>query len=538
MLEGKPMPKGYLAFLLHAHLPFVRHPEYDQFLEERWFFEAMSETYIPLLRMFDRLARENIPSPLTVSLSPTLLAMMEDPLLQARYRAHLARLIDLAGRELNRLAGEPHISRLAAMYRERFEDALALFDHCGGRLSQLFKQFRDRGVIEIITTAATHGILPLLSPQPKAVAAQVGIGLDYFESVLGFRPDGLWLPECAWTQGLGPVLRQEGIRYFFLESHGIENASINPFHGVYAPIYTPEGVAAFGRDRETTKEVWSAEEGFPGDPDYREFYRDIGHDLDMETIREFICGGIRCDTGIKYHRITGPTSHKHFYNPDAAREKAALHAAAFVERRVSHIEYLHSVMEAPPIVVAPFDAELFGHWWFEGPLWLEYVIRKAAFDQDVFQFITPGGYLDRHPVHQVAEPASSSWGRAGTLETWLNTKTEWIYGHLIEGTRRMEELVLRYGSGEVPPLLDRALRQCLRELLQAQGSDWPFIITNGTAEGYATRRLRDHISRFHALADAIASARIDEETLSAMEALNPIFPQADWRRFQPDAHRS
>ena len=527
------MPKGYIAFVLHAHLPYVHHPEYNTFLEERWFFEAITETYIPIIKILNRLIDEDVPLKLTISISPSLLAMMENELLQERYLAHLSGLIELSEKELERTRQEPHFHWLAEMYRHLFLEAREIFiSHFKGKLSSPLKRFHECGAVELITTSATHGLLPLLSPQPRAVASQIITGLEYFESVFGFRPQGMWLPECGYYRGLEAILRKEGIRFFVLESHGVEYAATTPFYGVYAPIYTPSGVAAFGRDRASTKQVWSAREGFPGDPDYREFYRDIGHDLDFDYIRPYISGDIRVDTGIKYYRITGPTAWKEPYHPDVAKEKTVQHAGDFLHKRIAHIEYLDSVMETTPIVVAPFDAELFGHWWFEGPQWLDFVIRKAAYDQDTLELTTLSGYLDRHPVHQKSIPCTSTWGHKGYFKAWLNRKNDWIYPQLYECNRRMEVLATGKGKGSLPALTKRALNQCVRELLLAQSADWAFIINNGTSAEYATRRVKDHVARFHYLADSIENNAIIEDYVCALEQMDNIFPNADYRLFQ------
>lgn len=528
------MPKGYLGFVLHAHLPFVRHPEHERFLEERWLFEAMTETYIPLIKLLDRLAGEGVPFGLTISISPSLLAMLEDPLLQERYSAHLGRLIELCDKEIDRTRGDPVLNRLAWMYRGLFIEAREVFEErFGRRLSLAFKSLAGGGRVELMTTAATHAVLPLLSPE--AARCQIRTGLEHFERVMGFRPAGMWLPECAFSQGLDEVLSREGIRYFILESHGIEHASVTPFYGVYAPVFTPSGVAAFGRDQGSTRQVWSAREGFPGDPVYREFYRDIGHDLDLGYIGPYIEDGVRVDTGLKYCRVTGPTSWKEPYDPDAARQRAAGHAGDFLMRRVSHVEYLSSVMETAPIVVAPFDAELFGHWWFEGPQWLDFVIRKAAYDQEAVGLTTLSAYLDRHPVHQRAVPCASTWGHGGYFEAWLNGKTDWTYPLLEDACRRLSALAARHSRGRPRALTRRALNQCVRELLLAQSSDWPFMINNGTSAGYAARRVRDHVARFDFLAGSVENGAVDEEALAAIEYMDNVFPHADFRCFVPPA---
>ena len=525
------MAKGYLAFVLHAHLPYVRHPEYDTFLEERWLFEAITETYLPLIKIFDRLRKERVPGRLTLSLSPSLLAMLEDELLMERYAAHLGKLIELSEKELERTRSEPHFHYLAGFYYALFKETQAVFERAGRRLAPMFKSLHQQGVIELITTAATHGLLPVLSVQPKAVKAQVVTGIEYFESVFGFRPAGMWLPECGYYPGLDELLSREGIRFFVLESHGLEHASVTPLYGVYAPLYTPSGVAAFGRDQGSAKQVWSAREGFPGHPDYREFYRDIGHDLEFDYLRPYLADGVRVDTGIKYYRITGPTAWKEPYHPEMAKARAAQHAAEFLYQRISHLEYLASTMEVAPIMVAPFDAELFGHWWFEGPKWLDFVIRKAAFDQEALELVALSDYLDRHPVHQVGIPATSTWGYQGYLEGWLNGKTDWIYPQLYECAARMEALAGRYRHEEPSPLVQRALNQALRELLLAQSSDWPFILNNETSTQYAARRVKDHVARFRYLAEAVEREQIDAEKLAALEAMDNLFPHADYRVF-------
>jgi 1,4-alpha-glucan branching enzyme len=527
------MSKGYLAFVLHAHLPYVRHPEYDMFLEERWLFEAITETYIPLIQLLERVLKEGVRCQFTLSISPSLLAMLEDSLLQERYAAHLAKSIELSERELDRTRHDPHCHYLAGVYRQFFQQTQEVFvDQCRGRLAPAFKRFHEAGVIELATTTATHMLMPLFVAQPQAVAAQIRTGLDYFESVFGFRPQGLWLPECGYYPGLDERLASEGVRFFFMESHGIDHASTTPYYGVYAPLYTPAGVAAFGRDQGSTKQVWSAREGFPGHPDYREFYRDIGQDLDFHYIQPYIVSDIRVDTGIKYYRITGPTAWKEPYHPEVARERAAQHAGDFLQQRISHIEYLSSAMETAPVVVAPFDAELFGHWWFEGPQWLDFVIRKAAFDQNTLELTTLSSYLDRHPVHQTGVPCSSTWGHKGYFEGWLNSKTDWIYPQLYECGRRLEVLADRYSQRKAPALTQRVLKQCVRELLLGQSSDWPFIINNGTSTDYAVRRVKDHVARFHYLADALENDTLNPEYLTALEEMDNLFPAVDYRWYQ------
>jgi 1,4-alpha-glucan branching enzyme len=288
-------------------------------------------------------------------------------------------------------------------------------------------------------------------------------------------------------------------------------------------------VAAFGRDIESSKQVWSTMEGYPGDYNYREFYRDIGHDLDYDYIKGYIHpDGIRIHTGMKYFRITGKVdlSQKEPYNPGAAQAKAAEHAGNFMFNRQHQINHLAGLMDRPPLIVAPYDAELFGHWWFEGPAWLEYLIRKIAFDQNDIELLTPSDYLKRFPCNQVAVPCASSWGNKGYHEVWLCGANDWIYRHLHMAAGIMTSLANRhYHSGG---LLRRALNQAARELLLAQSSDWAFIMSTGTMVQYAVRRTKVHLNNFLRLHDQIENNRIDEGFLSYLEYRNNVFPDLDY----------
>lgn len=528
------LEKGYLALILHAHLPFVRHPEDEDFLEERWLYEAITETYIPLLKVFERLIEDGIKFRITMSITPPLASMLTDPLLQDRYVRHLGRLIELAQREIHRTRNHPECNALAHMYRERFEEARYLFTERYGRnLVQAFRRLQDEGVLEIIACAATHGYLPLMDACREAVRAQVKIGVDSYRKHFGRNPKGIWLPECGFNPGDDWILREEGIRYFIVDTHGLLHASPRPRYGVFAPIYCPSGVAAFGRDAESSKQVWSADEGYPGDFDYRDFYRDIGFDLDYDYIRPYIhSSGIRIHTGIKYHRITGRSGYKELYNRRAALEKAAIHAGNFMFNRERQIEYLARFFDRPPIVVAPYDAELFGHWWFEGPEWLDFLIRKITFDQKTIELITPGDYLSMFKRNQVSTPPMCSWGYKGYNEVWLNGANDWIYPHLHMAAQRMVRL-----AGEHPTadgLARRALNQAARELLLAQSSDWAFIMKTGTAVEYAVRRTKEHILRFTRLYEEIRAGRIDEGWLSEIEGKDNIFPEIDYRVYAPE----
>ena len=269
---------GFVSLVLHCHLPFVRHPEHDYFLEEYWYYEALFETYLPLLEVLDRLEKDQVPFRLTLSVSPTLLSMCQDPLLQKRAVRYVDQLLSLVAQEKKRVGNDAAFGPVVRMYEEkltRYRDRLV--NHYGGNMALGLKQFQAKGRLEIITCAATHGFLPLLRSHGAAVRAQIETGLETHEAFFGKRPTGFWLPECAYEPGLDEFLKDAGIEYTFLETHGVLQASPRPRFGTFAPIVCPSGVKVFGRDLESAKQVWSSKEGYPGDPDYREFYRDVAH---------------------------------------------------------------------------------------------------------------------------------------------------------------------------------------------------------------------------------------------------------------------
>ncbi len=528
------MSLGHLCLVLHAHLPFVRHPEHDDFLEEGWLHEAALETYIPLLWSLEALERRGVRYRVTLSMSPTLLAMLGDPLLRVRLARHMDRLCDLAEREVRRTRQQPELQQNALFYRDRFTRARRDYlERWQADLPSAFRRLADAGRVELITCAATHGYLPLLNDNPLAVRAQILVAVAEHRNWFGTPPRGLWLPECGYFPGLDRVLEEAGIQYSFVETHAIDHAAGQPHYGVYAPLMSPSGVAFFGRDPESTRQVWSSVDGYPGDPEYREYYRDLGFDLELEALGE--CAhplGIRRNVGIKYHRVTGPTEAKEPYVRDRALSRAEEHARNFCSNRKKQVEGLGRAMDRPPIVVAPYDAELFGHWWFEGPEWLGHVLDGAASAGETLDLATPSDYLAAHPSNQLATPSASSWGYQGYSEMWLNGRNDWIYPHLHHAADRMVEMAQAHPRAQ--GRIRRALNQAARELLLAQSSDWAFIMSQGTVVPYAVRRTRDHLGRFQRLAEMVQRRLVDEAALADIEALDNLFPCIDYRVYRSD----
>ena len=251
--------KGYVSFILHAHLPFVHHPESEDYLEEEWLFEAISETYIPLLLNFKKLEEENVDFRITMSITPPLLSMLDNKLLQRRYIKYLKKHIELCKKEVVRTANDKRLNELSHYYLNRYSHDLYVFKEIYNcNLIEGFKYFQDKGFLEIITCGATHGYFPILYVNEKAVKAQIAVGVQTYEKYFGKKPRGIWLPECGYVPEADKYLKEFGIEYIITESHGILYADPTPIYGTFAPIVSPEGIVAFGRDIESSRQVWSS----------------------------------------------------------------------------------------------------------------------------------------------------------------------------------------------------------------------------------------------------------------------------------------
>ncbi len=525
--------QGLLSIVLHAHLPFIRHPEHRSHLEENWLHEAVAATYLPLLEVWRGLARDGVKFRVTLSMSPPLVSMLRDDLMRQRTAAYLDRLLDLAEKERHRLKGDSTFAPLAEYYGERFGRLKRLYDSIHGDIVDAFRQLQDDGYLEIITVGATHGFLPTMR-EPAARRVQIQLAAQHYHQHFGRHARGIWLPECGYTEGVDDILADAGLRYFFTDSHGLLHARPRPPYANFAPVYTRSGVAVFARDLESSTQVWSASEGYPGDPAYRDFYRDVGFDAPLEYVRPYVHpDGIRVHTGFKYFRVTGKVdlSHKAPYDPGLARQRAADHASNFLFNRQAQTRHLAEYMDRPPLVVSPYDAELYGHWWFEGPQFLDFLFRKLHFDQSELQSVTPSDYLEHFPTNTVASPSPSSWGEAGYASVWVDGSNDWIYRHQHRAETRMVELAQRHGDN-ADNLERRALNQAARELLLLQSSDWAFILKNQTSTGYAIARVKAHVARFRRIDREVSSGRIDEGWLADLERRDNIFPDLDFRMYR------
>ena len=535
---------GRVHLLLHAHLPFVREPSYDRFLEENWFFEAMAETYLPIIQMLNRLEEKGVPGTLNFSVSSALLAMLTDRSLLDKFSRHLHKQLELLEREKVRLQNDAERMEVVNFYYRRQVALINTWERdCGCEIVPALKRLEQIGKINLLTCVGTHPFLPAYQSDIESIRLQLKITVRAFEEAFGRKPRGLWLPECGYFEGLDAILAEYGFKYFFLETHGVLLAKPAPKYGVFAPIKTPAGLYCFGREQSSSMEVWSRKTGYPGHPEYREFFKDIAHERESDYLGDyFLAAGTHIETGLKYYRITG-SEDKKVYRPWNALRLVEDHARLFVANREATVSSLLPNMDGNKVsILCPYDAELFGHWWFEGPLFIEKMFERAASSNVVemasLEDSVPSKAAGTAADSEVHKPIFSSWGEGGFGEVWMNDDVAFQYPMFFRMRKMMDELksriskVARNASGNVAgnargsknAIAKRFLAQMARELVLFQASDWAFMIHNNSAADYARARLNGHYENVCALYRETVKSNPDTKLLKKLEQKNNLFP--------------
>ncbi|HET9492765.1 MAG TPA: 1,4-alpha-glucan branching protein domain-containing protein [Chloroflexia bacterium] len=587
------MPDGGFTFVLHSHMPFYRGAGKWPHGEEN-LHEVMAETYVPLLEALTDLHEAGVRARVTLGITPVLAEQLADALITRDFEAYLEQEILSASEDVKRFeqGGDQHFLYLAHFYLDWYLHILEIFrtrfnrDIVGG-----FRRLQDAGVVEILTSAATHAYLPLMQ-RDSTLRAQLAIGKRSTERHFGRTPRAIWLPECAYRPayyamtpeggqytrpGLETWLDEANLRLFFSESSAVEGSRVLgraeretrevaaaaepqlvgggsdiygqagqaieqmgarqpgwvtekrvvPFDGAgrtavenggtfEAYLVRDSDVAVLGRNRTIGEQVWAAAVGYPGDPVYREFHR-----KDPEH-------------GFQYWRVTdnqADIAYKQPYEPYNAGKQVQMHADHFVSLVRENLAEHAKKHGEPGIIVAAYDTELFGHWWFEGVDWLKRVLTQLAETPGV-ELTTASDWLEAHPADKVIDLPESSWGHAGTHITWINPETTWMWAAVHAAESRMEGLVDRHPNAEGSALA--ALNQAARELVLLQASDWEFLYTTGQARQYAGDRFSEHVERFNDLSAAL-EGQADDDTLAQLAARyaerDNLFPDIDYRLF-------
>ena len=560
---------GAFTFVLHSHLPYARLAGSWPHGEE-WIHEAAVETYIPLLETLYDLKEEGVPYRITVGITPILAEQLADEDVKNHLDQYLEDRIAAAKKDIayfeEEEPGSEQLRILARWYKGEFERVKSAFDTRFKRdLIGAFRRLQDDGLIEITTCAATHGYLPLMS-NDSTINAQLKTGVESYKRMFGRAPSGIWLPECAYRPayitetgrkrpGIEYFLAANNLKVFFSETHtitggqpvGVAGGDIIGPYGVIkrryvipssAQMLTPErqattfqpyyvsdttnypvsdehsGVSVIGRNNRVGQQVWSAQFGYPGDFDYREFHRKAG------------------TSGIQYWRITGAgvdLGQKDLYHPDWAAYKVDQHAEHFAHLVWDQLHAYHKETGQFGLVSANYDTELFGHWWFEGVSWLGKVLRHLASNSEV-EMTTASRHITQHPPQQVLNIPEGSWGAGGTHFVWDNNETHWMWTPIHEAEERMESLANKQTNPTKDALT--VLNQAAREALLLESSDWPFLVTTGQAREYAIQRFSQHLERFNKLAASLEAGSPDVDLADELWETDKVFPDIDYRWFR------
>lgn len=560
-------PIGSFCLVLHGHLPYVlRHGTWPH--GEDWLYEAAAETYLPIIGIIDECIFFNGQPRITIGLTPVLLEQLAHEHFKKGFEHYLADRIDRARAdraEFNK-NNDGHMAYLAQRWEDWYQGLQKQFQDMGRDIPKAYADRARSGYVEILTSCATHAYMPLLL-EDASVRAQVRAGVASSQRILGIRPTGMWLPECAYRPsgkwwppipwgtkdnriGIEHLIGDEGVTHFFLEHHLIENCRSEqafndgqwwkvdwneavkyPNRG-WRSVLEPHGVnsdgtglaraTAFARDARACEQVWSGSIGYPASGEYLEFHKKWSP-----------------RRGLRYWKITGTNvdlGQKHLYYPDDVPHKIHQHAHHFCNHVKSLLWEYRNATGRHGVVTACFDAELFGHWWFEGPRFLRDVMLTLNSDPDV-DLTTPQKYLETHWVDKVASLPEGSWGEGGDHRVWANDQINWMW----EIEYRCETIFGKL-TYSLPWRQDAKVRELLekagRELLLMQASDWAFVIRRGQAVDYGIKRFMQHVSRFECLADiaekvAANSAYLGQLTevekfeIQDADIHDVIFPQID-----------
>ena len=518
-----------ISLVLNGHTPFVRHPEIVNPYQELWLFESISETYIPLLEVFDRLDRDLVPFRMGLSLSPVLCHMLNDEFLVRRYLEYADKQVSFGAQELERTQDDPVLYPLVKLFFDRVVEKKAFFsERCENNILKGFDYYQKKGRIEILSTAGTCAFLPFYTAYPEALQAQFEVAIACYKSNFAKYPQGFWLPELGYKAELDSWLRDYNFTYTIVDAHALAFAKPYAEKGSFYPVRTPLGIVILGRD------FYSAEymKGVFQEPLYRTNCRDQGFELPSDSVEPFLGPqGSRTVTGYKYWAAGDDGSGKVLYDPVKALEKAKDHAASFLEDNLSRLKTASDLLSGPALSLCAFEADSFGRFWHEGPHFIETLFREGTKNGEV-QFLTPSEYLCKldSTSFQPLVPEYSSWGSNGYAETWLDASNDWIYRHAMRALDRMVEMAGRFPNNT--GLKERALNQAAREILLVIDSDWSKMLFKQESADYARSRIEGSLRNFTTIYEALGSNYISTEWLTQLERRHNIFPNINYRVFR------
>lgn len=535
---------GYFTFVLHTHLPYVLHHGKWPFGSD-WLSEATAECYIPILNALNNLDPKEVKIKISMDFSPILLEQLADPEFPETFTSYCDEKIKLAESDHTYFGknNEKHFQPLALFWKEYYTDAKQRFQNdYNSDLVSAFKKLSGKGILDAMTCGATHGYFPLLLDD-RNIRAQIQLAIATHEKYFGKAPRGIWLPECAyrprywWSPqfgsgtmenfrkeraGIEEIISEFGLEYFVVEGsltkggkampsyHQLmqsvqhkhigslewqkflfqtaenKDRSLADIYGVKSTLRDLPGKipVVFSRDRKTSEQVWSGDIGYPGDPNYLDFHKK------------------HHNSGLRYWKVTGAKidiGAKEQYDPQATEANLFRQSEHFVSIVKNTLVEHFMQTGKPGVVCSPFDTELFGHWWFEGPGFLEKVLEKMSNDSDI-KLSNCAEIVNNIPNPETIALPEGSWGEGGGHYVWLNKNVAWTWKEIYSLEKQFLESIKEYKKILKPSkFLTEILDQAARELLLLESSDWQFLITTESAADYSTKRFQKHAKRLEKL---------------------------------------
>ncbi|MCR5724821.1 MAG: DUF1957 domain-containing protein [Treponema sp.] len=515
-----------LVFVLTCHQGYIRHIEDEKKyeVENNILFSSISSTYLPLLRMLERLEQNQKSCPVSIVISPVVCGLLGDPVVQQQYIEWLERRIELGERELKRCGADAALQAAAVRCLDRFKrDKNDFCEKYGQNLLKAFAVCADKGLIEPLATAGSYAFLPHYSDMPEILNAQVEIGLYSHRSIFGTLPDGFWLPDLGYVPGIEKVLRSYGMNYTFVDTHAVLFSESAPETGIFTPVRCQNSLVLFARDAATPEDILG-ESGFSGAGVYRAQDKDIGFELSAEDLGDFsLPGEARVATGFRYWTKGGDV-----YDADAARAQLKKDAAAFVSAKKALLDKAQTLLADKDVTLCcaiPLDQMC--SVWDEGVDFLEEVISQV---QETDLVLTTGkSLLGNQFSLQKIVPYPSAASGTGYGEDLLDSTNGWMLRYTRKMCERMVDLAGRFPNDT--GLKARLLNLGARELMIALGLDWPKMLHEGQEPEYVAEHFKAAIRAFITVFDALGSNTVSTEWLTRCEREHTLFPWINYRVF-------